>query len=103
MADCVENCNLYPVKDDKKVCYWPDVHAAVATWKEENKICSLVVPDQYEERASIGANTTRSVSRNTSQQSQQNVVESATKELNCLQSGCVKNLSKMCLTKMIVR
>lgn len=78
MADCVENCNLCPVKDNKKICNWPDFHAAVATWKEENKICSLVVPDQYEERASIGANTARSVSRNTSQQSQQNVVESAT-------------------------
>ena len=94
MADCVENCNLCPVKDDKKVCYWPDFHAAEATWKEENKICSLVVPDQYEERASIGANTTRSVSRNTSQQSQQNVVESAKKELKLFTERLCKELEQ---------
>lgn len=81
---------MCPVKDNKNVCYWPGVHAAVATWIEENKICSLVVPDQYEKRANIGPSTTRTKSKN--------IVESATK-----QSGCVNYLSKMCFTKMIVR
>ena len=78
----------------KKVCYWPEFYAAVATWIEENKICSLVVPDQYEEHASFGANTARSVSRNTCRQSQQNVVESATKELKLFTERLCKEREK---------
>jgi hypothetical protein len=73
MADCVEDCNFRPLKDNKKVCYWPDFHAAVKTLKEEKKICSLVVPDDREERAGVGENITRSVSRKERRLRQENL------------------------------
>ena len=45
IVDCVENCSLVSPKHNKKVCFWPDFHAAVTTRKEENKISSLMVSD----------------------------------------------------------
>lgn len=72
----------------------------VKTWKEERKICSLVVADDHEEHVAVGANITRSISRSESVNSAKKMLlkvltEKLSKELeeNIFDKGDVKVIS----------